>query len=52
MNGILVKILERQEFPRGQQQLQLYLGNLQSGTYILTMQQQNSLSRIKFMVKK
>ncbi|HWS00949.1 MAG TPA: DUF1501 domain-containing protein, partial [Prolixibacteraceae bacterium] len=52
MSGTQVKILERQQFPSGQQQLQLQLGNLPGGTYVLILQQKNNFSEIKFIVRK
>lgn len=52
MSGQLVKSLERQQFPSGIQELQLNLGHLRIGNYVLIVQQKGGFSEIKFIVNK
>jgi uncharacterized protein (DUF1501 family) len=49
MSGQTVKSLERQQFPTGVQELQLQLGSLRPGNYLLVLQQKSGSSNIKFI---
>jgi uncharacterized protein (DUF1501 family) len=50
INGQLIENLQRQHFPKGSQQIQLNLGFLHKGTYLLALQQKNSSESLRFMV--
>jgi len=52
MSGQMVNNLEQMQYPVGRQQMQLHLGHLRSGNYILVVQQNTRFSKIKFIVKK
>ena len=51
MTGQLVENHLQQRFPEGKQQIQLRLGHLTSGTYLLTLDQKDNRQSVKFMVK-
>lgn len=50
VNGQLIENLQRRQFPRGLQQIQLNFGFLQMGTYLLVLQQKNNKESIRFVV--
>lgn len=51
MNGQLVKNLYQGKFTSGTQQVQLQLGHLQTGVYLLEIQQGNSKETVRLMMK-
>lgn len=51
LNGQLVENLQRQQIPKGYQQIQLNLGFLRQGAYILELQQKISRASVRFVVQ-
>jgi uncharacterized protein (DUF1501 family) len=51
ITGMLVKSVEKRQFPVGSQNLQVQLGNLRAGLYVLKLQQATGSSDIKFLVR-
>ncbi len=50
-NGQLIENHMRQKFPAGNQQIQLQLGHLSTGTYLLVVQKKQSRENIRFLVR-
>jgi len=50
VNGQLIENLQRQQFPKGLNQIQLDFGFLKSGTYLLELQQKSNRESIRFVV--
>lgn len=51
ITGQLVENHLRQRFPKGNQQIQLQLGHLSKGTFLLVMKQESNKQTVKFVVK-